>query len=99
MRRFSEGRPPERVKHEALKTCHAARERQEKRPENKGLGKGLGKILLPPWEDGALLEGLAALLCACGYRILCEARAEGQRLGFALCTSTTGRRARPAASG
>jgi hypothetical protein len=31
-----------------------------------------------------MLEEFAALLCACGYRILCEVRAEGQRLGFAM---------------
>ena len=28
-----------------------------------------------------MLEGLAALLCACSYQILCEVREEGERLG------------------
>ena len=30
-----------------------------------------------------MLEGLAALLCACGYRLLCEVRVEGAHLGLA----------------
>ena len=29
-----------------------------------------------------MLEGLAALVCSCGYRILCELRQEGERLGL-----------------
>jgi hypothetical protein len=29
-----------------------------------------------------VLEGLAALLCACSYQILCEIREEGERLGL-----------------
>jgi hypothetical protein len=28
-----------------------------------------------------MLEGLAELLCACTYQILCEVRDEGERLG------------------
>jgi hypothetical protein len=29
-----------------------------------------------------VLEGLAALLCACTYPILCEVSPQGERLGF-----------------
>jgi hypothetical protein len=29
-----------------------------------------------------VLEGLAALLCACSYRILCEVSLQGERLGL-----------------
>jgi hypothetical protein len=29
-----------------------------------------------------VLEGLAALLCSCSYRILCKVSPQGERLGF-----------------
>ena len=44
--------------------------------------KGYDDIRLPLWEGVRMLEGLAALLCTCTYQILCEVRAEGERLGF-----------------